>query len=60
MAIIAGLALIVWGRLETVKILPADPSASELFYLYLKILVVVTVLHYVVVYLYMRFLGTYE
>ena len=60
MTIIAGLAVIVWGRMETVRILPADPSATELFYLYLKIFAVVAVLHYVVVHLYMRFLGTYE
>jgi hypothetical protein len=56
----AFIVLTSWGRLATNKILPSEPSAGELFVLYIEIFAVVTVVQYIVVYLYMRFFGTYE
>lgn len=57
---VAALVIIVAGRVQTEKVLPQDPTASELFFLYMKILVLVTLTHHILIWLYMKYYGRYE
>ena len=44
----------------TNEILPLNPTTFELFFRYLRILLVVTVIQNIVLYVYVRYFGSYE